>query len=431
MRDRSTDVQQRAVLAIAQWPWPRGGELLLAALDSRIYHTRETAAKKLGEAWAPAANFPYQGDAEARVAAIVALREKWEAEFPASASAGEAAPSATLAIDWPTERRPIRAETRQQVAAEIRLLNAADSGGAAKAAACERLLALGDELSPALAELIKIKQATLPPEVYAQVLPKLDPRFALLARLEFPEPHARRQTASELRQTASETPLSELALLRLVELVVSESDPVVWHETQELLARDMREPVVRLQYAGLNHPVAEVQRRACVYLGEHGEARHASVLAAALEDKNPQVVRAAAEACGELDRLENTLPLVRLLASRDRELVLVVSTSLAKHGEESGGDGLERLAQDVDPKIRRRAIQAMAELRRPRFIGAYIRALDDQLGIKQMALQALIATVGQDLAAADGATKLSLAEQITLWKQWHAKQEQARLRGQR
>jgi len=425
LEDRSTDVQQRVVQSIAQWPWPRGGKLLLMALDSRIYQTRETASRLLSEQWAPAANFVYQAGPDTRAEAIAVLQEKWQAEFPVDelAAAEGTPPEEAEAAAGPNRQLP--AAVAQQVAADVRVLNAADSGAAVKEEACTRLAELGADLPDALAALMKEQKTTLPPELYAKVLPELDANFKLLAKMEGAETNVRRQAASELRQAAAKAPLPELTLLRLVELVVSESDAVVWHEVQQLLENDMREPVVRLQYTALNHPTAEVQRRACLYLGNHGDARHATLLAAALEDENAQVVRAAAEAYGRLERLDNTLPLVRLLASRDRELVLTVSMSLARQGEESGGDGLERMTRDVDPKLRRRAIETMAELKQPRFIPALIRALDDQLGIKQLALDGLTTTVGEDIGRGSDETLPSMVEQIHRWKQWYAQQQKA------
>ena len=427
LSDRSTDVQKQTVQAIAAWPWPRGGQLLLAALDSRVFQTREEAAKLLGEHWAAAATFPYQAEPEARVKALLELQEKWGAEFPGEQLSTSNTASHSSSGSSNSASKTLSAAIYKQVAADIRLLNDPTSGQSVKQATCQRLTAHGENLSPALAELISVQKTTLPPEVYASVLPNVDENFALLSKLETAELTIRRQAASELRQSGSKSSLSDLAMLRLAELIVPEEDAVIWHEVQQLLQDDPREPAVRIQYAALNHPVPEVQRRACVYLGQHGEARHAAVLTAALEDNNVVVVTAAAEALGQLEELDNTLPLVRLLASRDRQVVLAASMSLARQGEESGGDGLERLALDSDSRIRRKVISTMGELRQARFIPSLMKALDDQLGIKQSALDGLTATVGKNIGQGSDQNPSPMAEQIHRWRQWYLQQEQARI----
>src|SRR5690606_6435137 len=148
----------------------------------------------------------------------------------------------------------VSAETRKLVAEEIQLLNAATSGQAVKQAACRQLSSLGGELPPALAELMIVRKTTLPPELYADVLPGIDPKFALLSRMEVADVTPRRRAAGDLRLASAQEPLSDLALLRLAELVTPESDAIVWQEVEQLLANEPREPAVRIHYAALNHP---------------------------------------------------------------------------------------------------------------------------------------------------------------------------------
>lgn len=429
--DTSIAVQQKTVESLGNWPLARSGALLLDALDSPVFQTRKTAAKVFSDQWGAAATFPFDADEPTRTAAMLELRQKWETEFPAEQLAAIQEPVAEAAASSATTQSSITPAMKQQVAADLQLLGAKESSEATKAAACTRLVNLSAELPVTLLALVTEQKITIPDEVFLEVLPEVEPEFKHLVKLATADATARRQAVIDLRQHLDKAQLSDLALLRLVDLVVAESDPNVWHEVQQLLEADLRDPVVRLQYAALNHPTVEVQRRACLYLGKHGDARHGIVLSAALSDDNPQVVRAAATALGELERIDNTLPLVRLQASRDRELVLIVSSSLARQGEECGGDGLERAALDVDANLRRRAIETMAELKQARFVPVLVRALDDQLGIKQTALNGLVATTGQDIGRGSDETAPPMAEQIHRWKQWHAKQQKSQSRNRR
>jgi HEAT repeat protein len=251
------------------------------------------------------------------------------------------------------------------------------------------------------------------------VLPRAAPVFALLERLQSPQVEQRRRAAAELRDRSQGEPLGELALARLVEIVTPDRDALVWMDVQEALAEDAREPVARLQVAGLSHPDAETRRRACEYFARHPHPRQEAMLLPSLEDESSAVVTAALGALAEVERLENPLPLARLLASREKEVRLATATTLARLGYESGFDALERLSYDHEPDIRREAAEAMGRAGYRRFVPILIRLLDDQLGVRRAALAALTEIAGQDIGQTGDAR--TLPEQVARWKSWYAR----------
>jgi HEAT repeat protein len=222
-----------------------------------------------------------------------------------------------------------------------------------------------------------------------------------------------------LRDRSQGEPLGELALARLVEIVTPDRDALVWMDVQKALADDAREPVARLQVAGLSHPDAEVRRRACEYFVRHPHPRQEAMLLPSLDDENSTVATAALAALAEVEQLENPLPLVRLLASREKEVRLATATTLARLGYASGFDALERLSYDHEPGVRREAAAAMGRAKQRRFVPVLIRLLDDQLGVRRAALAALTEIAGKDIGQTGGAR--SVPEQVARWKSWYAR----------
>jgi hypothetical protein len=81
LSDVSSEVQRATVSAIAAWPLPQAGPLLLEALTANSYNTRRTAARELVRLWPAAAGFPIDGPAQRRAETIEQLQRRFREEF--------------------------------------------------------------------------------------------------------------------------------------------------------------------------------------------------------------------------------------------------------------------------------------------------------------------------------------------------------------
>ncbi|MHC4177000.1 MAG: HEAT repeat domain-containing protein, partial [Planctomycetota bacterium] len=129
---------------------------------------------------------------------------------------------------------------------------------------------------------------------------------AALQRLAY---SAKAKVRCQVAELAGERPLGRLAMARLVRLIVAEPDELVWQRVLTAVAGDASEPSIRLAYAAVSHPSAEVRRRACDNLAAHPHPGHAKMLVPALEDRDHAVVCAAVRALGAADRCGSRPPL--------------------------------------------------------------------------------------------------------------------------
>ena len=416
LKDASGEVSAAMTASLADWPLEQAGPILLVGLDSAAFTTRTAAAEQLRDRWQDCPEFDASAPAARRAEQLAVLRASWEAKFSA------AAPVIQPIEKSPPSLAPASPELLAQVEQQLEQLRAATGDVPREQAVEKQLAAAGAELIAALAELHLERKRPVPDGVYQRVLPELDPVFALLARLESSDVAQRRRAAEQLKQQIGAQPLGRLALARLVAIVTPQNDGLVWMSIQTALAGDAREPVAALQLAAMGHPEAEVRRRACLYFKQHPSPQQEAMLLGALNDEHDAVLLAAVEALGSAERLENPLPLVRLLASREKNIRLAAAAALARLKYESGYDALERLSYETDPTIRRLAAEAMGRSEQRRFIGSLVRLLDDRLGVRRAALASLTAIVGRDIGRADDAEAPSMAEQIVRWQSWYARE---------
>lgn len=413
VKDASVEVQKQTVATLAEWPLDAAGPVLLAAIEVGGYATRKTAAAQLAERWPEAAEFSVDAPAERRAEMLAALRKTW----------GEAHPLSTMpAADAPGKDampEEISSERLRQAAQIVRRIQEAPPTGGAMRLALYELDEFGPELAPALERLALEQHVVLPDVIYRDVLVKRSPEFELLDRLTAPEALERRQAALKLAEQAELKSLTWLGLMRLAELGAREPDVLVWNSMMRAVAKDPREPSIRLAYAGLTHESGEVRRLACEHLAAFPDRKHAAVLLSALGDEQRPVVLAAVDALGHPDMLDDASPLQNLLASNDRELRLAVAKSLVKLGAPGGPLELERLARDRDPEIRRQTAVEMGELGDPAYTDALVELLSDSLGVQVAALDALPKVVGRDVARRPGDPATDTREQISRWKRWH------------
>ena len=351
LQDPSAAVQRQVVLALAKWPLPQAGPILLEAMGSRSLITRETAAGQLAARWPPAAEFPLEGPPQRRLGVLEELQRRFREQF-----------------------------------------------------------GLGQWVAPTGAAAGGPPAATITPQTVDQV--------AALDRLASSDVSERREAAGQLAQLARQRPLGPLATARLAELVVAEPDELVWESVLTTVADDASEPSVRLAYAAISHPSAEIRRRACDHLAAHPSPGHAKVLVPTLEDRNEAVVRAAVRALGAAGRLDDVQPLRRVLRTTNEYLRLEAAVALVRLGDPAGPAALERLAYSADPKVRCQVALAMGETAQPTFVPILIRLLDDRPAVCRAALEGLPKTVGHDVSASEDGPPAGTSQRVRRWKQW-------------
>jgi len=79
--DPSPAVQQQVLASVGQWPLRQSGAILLEALGKETYQTRRAAAQQLAALWAPAAEFPVDGNPQQRAEALARLQERFRREI--------------------------------------------------------------------------------------------------------------------------------------------------------------------------------------------------------------------------------------------------------------------------------------------------------------------------------------------------------------
>ncbi len=398
--DSSAQVQQQVIEALAEWPTDRAGSLLLAAMDATALSTRKAAAEQLAQRWPPAAEFPPQGPTSRRAGILRHLQEQFDRQF------GRAEP---MPVAEPTPPVRVSLEELARVEQWMRQENV------------PALVNYGPGLIDVLWQLVVQRQRPLPDVIFHQVLPRHDPVFDVLNRLDSDDPFQRRRAADELAKLAGQRPLGSLALWRLGELVIAESDQLVWWSVFSAVADEGDEVLDRLTYAALSHPSPEVRRRACGHLAAHPHPRHVRVLVATLDDTSHSVLCEAVRALGAVGRIEDTRPLRHLLHHENEALRCEIAAALVRLGDPEGTAALERLSYSGDPKTLRRVIQVMGDTADQRFVPILIRLLD-HAPVRHVALENLPRIMGFDAAQADEGPIPNTTRRVRLWQDWFDRQ---------
>jgi HEAT repeat protein len=440
--DASSEVQRATVLAIAGWPLPQSGPLLMEALAANSYTTRRTAARELARLWPAAAGFPIDGPAERRATSVEQLARRFREEFGSEEIAAAVGPGgvaqASSLCPGNTGKMPVplivplnnpgrtttdTAVVEQTVARVDQCLGRLIDAGIPptdRQAAIESLLAVGPALVPVLEQLAAGRQFPLPEAVYHEVLPRQNPVYAALDRLASGSLTEKRRAADELADFARHKPLGRLATERLAAVTVKQQDALVWQGVLAAVQSDVSPGAVDLAYAAIGHPAPEVRRRACQYLASHPDPRHVAVLLPALGDSNGQVVTVALRAIGAGGKLDDPQPVRRLLTAGDETQRLEAAGALARLGDSSGLAALERLTYADNPSARQRTAELMGELGNEACLASLIRLLDDNWqSVRLAALKSLPKVAGQDVARTEGEWSVTAAQRITLWKQWY------------
>lgn len=405
LSDTSAEVQQRVVAAVADWPLPLAGPILLDGLACPAWQVRQQSAEVLAADWPPAGDFPVRSDAAQRQAA----RERLVARFVAEV--GKVSPGTA-----PVEADRTEIASSAQIAAVAAWLDRLESGDASqRAEALAALRPLGSALPDALARLLIDRQRGVPEVLYREVLPGCDPVFVQLRVLAEGSVEDRRRAVSHLEEQLERRPLGRLAMERLAAVVALESDQVVWLGALRLVELDPSDPAGRLALLGLGHPSPEVRAAACRHLADHPQPRWAAAIEPLLVDSSRPVVLAAATALGRSGARIDTARLRSLLVDPNEALQLEVAIALMRLGDPAGEAALERLAYSTDTGITRRVAEMMGEQPRPGFLLPLRHLLDGPSGPRLAALESLPRVAGEEPPLPTGATT---DERLRVWKEW-------------
>jgi HEAT repeat protein len=421
LEDPSAEVQHRVIAAVEPWPLQRAGPILLAGMQHSGYWIRQTAARQLLRCWPPAEEFPIEGPADRRAEVLARLEDRFRQQF------GFLYRDTGAAVDQAAEAPP-RPVAQQRVARARQLLRPlADprASASARREAIEALAQFGPDVSEVLGQAVADRGEALPEAVYREVLPKHEPVFAALEALDCSDVQARRRAAAEIERLATERPLGTLALARLAQLVLPESDLLVWQSVLQAVAAEPSEPAARLAYAAIGHHAPEVRRRACEHLAAHPDPEHAAVLLPVLEDSSPSVVEAAVRALAAGGRLDDTRPLRRLLRDGNDELQIEAAVALARLRDSTGPSAVERLAYSPNAKVRQRAAEAMGELADPEFVPVLVGMLDDRQSVCRAALESLPKAAGRDVTKDGPTPPANTSQRIDRWKRWFQSEQGA------
>jgi HEAT repeat protein len=422
LADPSGEVRKATIAAIERWPTPLAGPVLLSAMREPTYETRHLAGEQLKHRWPRAQMFSADLPADRREAFVVELEADWDREFGATnhaallAAAQGPPPSTALAIGaqrLDQLQRMIEDAGRlagpPSTPLPAQILNGFDS--------------FGGDLVDALERLLLERGTVIPDAVYHQVLTSKGPAFAALDALAVTDVNDRRQAADRLEALAAEAPLRPLVAARIAQLGRQEADGLVCRGLFAAVAADMSGLSMELALGGLSHPSPEVRRMACEHLGKHPDVRNAPPLVLALADPHVGVSLAAVKALGHPGLVADPAMLERPLMSRDTNIRFESSRTLYVNHPTSGAAAFERLAHDVEPELRRRAVAFMGETGDRVFLPTLIAMLDDPtLGVRKTTVDALVALVGSDVALRTGEQLPALNERAARWRTWYERQ---------
>ncbi|MGD9127170.1 MAG: HEAT repeat domain-containing protein [Planctomycetia bacterium] len=471
LHDRSIQVQQQTLEAIKTWPVAQSGPLLLDAIEHLSFQMRQDAITQLATLWEPAKNFPRHAPDDVRKRAILQFRAEFQKAF------GITVANPTTLVDY-NPSQPVAIDP-ELVSRAKRLIAKHNDPRCASADRYHLRQQIRNGLGPhplaVLEYLVFEEHQDLPEEFYTTILPELDPTFDLLYQMQIEAKPSvrnaqqktlltRRRAASKLiRMTADQKP-SRLALDRLAEQMLQESDSLVWRSVLIALADNDGESMLQMVRIAIGHESAEIRRRACEWLAAHPSPDHFPLLKPVLSDPETAVKVAAVRAIvasgklSDTESLQNMLdgnqntdalaarlaqgnaampgnlnlkeiaPLKKLLGESNEELRTEVAYALAAFGDENGAQALKQLAQSRDANVRQKTAEMIGRLEDPRYTPLLINLLDDHLNVRRAALNALPKTVGHEVPAAGDRKPQTTAEIVARWKEWYANRNRTMIR---
>jgi len=422
--DRSRDVQQATLEAVAGWSLEESGAVFLTAVKSMHREIRHRAVEMLAQRGVSHSGFDPEARPESQTMQyqelVEVFREKTGIDPRLDFIAAER-PVVTASASVPDSRtlEEIRRSLddwadRTLSQTERQLLE-------------HRLKQHGQRLMPAVDHLMTAENRRIP-ESLDRVFAEVEPMFREMDKLRSGDIPAKRNAARELARLGAMNSPSKLAARRIIDLTARENDPMVLASLLSSLQHADPELVCQLARPLLQSESPEVRRVSCEMLMQFGKGEDVVLLQEALHDSSQAVVRDALRAIDYLwdESADNSAVLATLKSmlhqQGDAALQVDVAATLHRFGYSEGTEALGRFAASSDFRVKAHLAVRVAELQDERFVPILIRFLDDSNAtVRSRALEALPRLVGQDIGRAGASRTSDVAQtqqQIDLWKAW-------------
>jgi HEAT repeat protein len=421
MTDPSLEVQEACLGALHEWPDSLATPLLLEALAGSAFKTRQAALKQLEIIRGGGLSFPLYAGPQERALRVQQWTSEWNIPDANLERVRELAREGSPQLD---EAR--LADLRERLnwpSGEINQASAqfTDWAGELSASDVPLLEKLFDEASPVQIDVL-----------LHQILPGLSPTYAALVRLEDADARIRRDAASEIGRIGTEASLSPVVCRRLVELLRTEQDTLVWRFAMQGVVRDGSTEAARLALLAINSHWPDVRVLGCEYVGRHGQADHAAWLVPLFYDSNKSAQLAAVTAAGMCHNpvvLDGLRPadgqaalrgLRPLLTESQGQLQYAVVAAMSRLGDPQAMQELVRLALDGTSSSRLDVVQTMGATGQTRFVEPLIRLAwtEPNHHLRQAALNSLLKLVPQAEQPKQLAKARNLPEAVEIWTAW-------------
>jgi len=422
LNDSSLEVQGACVQAIERWPDALATTLLLESLAGSAFKTRQAALRQLEERRGGGLAFPLLAGPQERALRV----QQWSREWNIPDSAVERVQELTRAGSPQLDQARL-ADFREK------LLSAGPPGSNESVV---HVAEWAGELTPADLPIVeRLLGEVDEPQVdllLHHVLPRLSPAYGDLVQLEASEALSRREAASNLGRMGHEASLSPAVCRRLLALMRTEQDGLVWRFVMLGVFRDGSDEAARLALLAINSVWPDVRVLGCEYIGRHEQSEHAAWLLPLFYDANKAVQLSAVTAAGKcrnpivLDgrRSAGDEPAQRglrpLLTESQGQLQFAVVASMSRLGDPQAMQELVRLALDVNSTSRLDVVETMGETGQTRFVEPLIRlAWTEQ---NHHVRQAALATLQKLVPPAEQPQRLGRAQTVPqaveIWTAW-------------
>lgn len=335
LEDRSPQVQAAAIASISNWPVELGGELLLTAMKSNAFATREAARVALSENWPSAEVFSSSAPPAQRQATLADLERSFQHKFqprpfkPKQYIPPNEAIELSLAM-----RRLSQAEVAQRNFALDRVVEAIEDQDMA--------VSQGNALAKTLSEW----GTSTPWATVIQAMDKQD--------------------------------LGRAALLRPA--LAGHHGPALYAACDHLADYPMLVDVNKRN----GYTSARQQK---------DDAKNASDFTAELrrlsQSNDAKLAAKSLRALAATGDPEQTEWIAQSLSAGDRQLRIAAAIGLVRLNDARGLPALERLGSEPNVQVRRALLAQLEESRDPRLAYVVVRLLNDRPDVGRLALQTL------------------------------------------
>lgn len=358
IEDRSPQVQAAAIASVSNWPVERGGELLLAAMKSNAFATREAARVALSENWPSAEVFSSSAPPAQRQETIADLEHSFQHKFFRFGQHK----NDTGAMDFGTAMQRLKqAEVAQRNSALDNVVSAIDEYD------------LSASQGKALAKTLSEWGTSTPWAAVIQALDGQDLGRAALLRPALAGDHAPALYAACDHLAAYPT------------FVDTRS------KSPRPSARQHRDNM-----KNASDFMVELRR-----LSRSNDAKLAA-----------KSLRALA-ATGDATQIEL---IAQSLSAGDRQLRAAAAIGLVHLNDARGLPALERLASEPNVQVRRALLQQLEQSRDPRLAYVVVRLLNDRPDVGRLALQTLNKWAEAGILPTVAAPEASFFDQRIAWQ---------------